>query len=240
MGTQHLTPDQKRTVLDVYSQTLSVAETARRTGHRPSRVRTLLKRNRVPLSGSKGGACYRRIDDVRRWAGEGVSLSEIARRIGTNHHRVSDFVRLHGIQIVRRPQAGSNNPAWSGGRVVDKCGYHLLHMPDHPDANSHGYVREHRLVMERKLGRRLTADEVVHHQDGDKSNNHPDNLELFPSNADHLAETLKGKCPKWTEEGRRAILEACRRPRGPRRKPIPPASTPGADPSQETTGPTAS
>jgi len=48
-----------------------------------------------------------------------------------------------------------------------------------------GYVREQRLVMEAKLGRYLTPEEVVHHIDGDKENNDPDNLMLFANNGEH-------------------------------------------------------
>ena len=46
-----------------------------------------------------------------------------------------------------------------------------------------GYVKingrhEHRVVMERRLGRSLSSDEIVHHRDERKSNNNDDNLEL--------------------------------------------------------------
>jgi hypothetical protein len=44
----------------------------------------------------------------------------------------------------------------------------------------------HRVVMEEKLGRKLVQGEIVHHIDGDKRNNHPKNLMLFPSQAEHL------------------------------------------------------
>lgn len=42
-------------------------------------------------------------------------------------------------------------------------------------------VLQHRLVMERLLGRPLHPEETVHHRDGDRLNNHPDNLELWVS-----------------------------------------------------------
>jgi hypothetical protein len=56
---------------------------------------------------------------------------------------------------------------------------------------------EHRAVMEKILDRKLTEKEVVHHKDGNKSNNSPENLELYASNGDHLREHLlknTGKC----------------------------------------------
>lgn len=48
-------------------------------------------------------------------------------------------------------------------------------------------IDRHRLVMEKKLGRKLESWELVHHMDEDKSNDHPDNLELTtrPDHAKH-------------------------------------------------------
>lgn len=62
---------------------------------------------------------------------------------------------------------------------LDKYGYVLLYMPDHPNASVNGQYSEHRLVMEQKLGRILAKDENVHHINGVKNDNRPENLELW-------------------------------------------------------------
>ena len=37
-------------------------------------------------------------------------------------------------------------------------------------------VRDHVLIAEEKIGRKLKKNEVAHHMDGDKRNNNPENL----------------------------------------------------------------
>ena len=69
-----------------------------------------------------------------------------------------------------------------------KMGEYLCEFaPDHPRATKEGNVRTHILVAERKLGRYLQSEECVHHIDENKYNNHPDNLMIFKTIADHSA-----------------------------------------------------
>lgn len=82
-----------------------------------------------------------------------------------------------------------SHPCYGLGKrypFIIKNGYKMVIKKGHPRANDHGYVREHILVMEEKLGRFVTKDESIHHIDGDKMNNHPDNLEIFSSHTEHL------------------------------------------------------
>lgn len=59
-------------------------------------------------------------------------------------------------------------------------GYRLLYVPMHPDAHR-GYVYEHRIVMERVVGRLLASSEYVHHRNENKADNRPGNLEIMAS-----------------------------------------------------------
>lgn len=53
------------------------------------------------------------------------------------------------------------------------------------------YVLEHRLVMERMLGRYLKSLEVVHHINGDPSDNRDENLSIFANQSGHRVLHLK-------------------------------------------------
>jgi len=82
--------------------------------------------------------------------------------------------------------SGKNCPLWKGGKAKSGKGYILILKPNHPFCTNHGYVREHRLVMEKKHGCYLTPKEVVHHIDKNPRNNNIENLMLFASSAEHL------------------------------------------------------
>lgn len=165
------------------------------------------------------------MDEIRELAAEGWTLRELANRYGCS--RQCMCTRMTEAGIPRLPpwsHPGERNPAWKGGRCLDGDGYVLIHQPSHPSATKAGYVREHRLVMEEVLGRRLLPKEVVHHRDRDKQNNDPSNLEVFERNADHLRAELAGQIPNWTEDGKRRIREGTRQAAARRHASNPPKS----------------
>ena len=84
---------------------------------------------------------------------------------------------LKGIRLSPKSEFKKGNKPmnWKGGRINHK-GYVYIHMPDHPRASSTGYILEHRLTMEKCLGRHLESHELVHHIDGNRKNNEITNL----------------------------------------------------------------
>lgn len=73
------------------------------------------------------------------------------------------------------------------GRKRTPVGYVTLCIKSHPNGDKvHGYVFEHRVVMEMKLGRYLLENEIVHHKNGVKHDNRLENLELM----DHTDHTV--------------------------------------------------
>ena len=145
----------------------------------------------------------------------GWKQKEIAQKLGSSQSKVQKALVDEGIQSRSRGDygKGKDNYFWNGGRSIDEDGYVLIYAPDHPYRNRHNQVREHRLVMESKLGRYLKEDEVVHHRNGISDDNRIENLELFATNADHLRHEFAGRCPNWSPEGRARILKAVRKQR---------------------------
>ena len=80
---------------------------------------------------------------------------------------------------------GSNHPNWKGGRKTSHRGYTYILQPKHPFATKAGYVREHRLIAEKALGRYLTKKEIIHHIDDNPRNSIKENLYLFPNQGLH-------------------------------------------------------
>ena len=114
---------------------------------------------------------YRREGDRRcrvdacKWA------AETATGLCMKHY--SRFKR-HGDpnMRVRKP--------WGQTRRTVASGYVEIKRPDHP-GQTRGWVAEHRVIMEAKLGRFLLPGENVHHINGIRDDNRVENLELWVS-----------------------------------------------------------
>lgn len=80
---------------------------------------------------------------------------------------------LADIPIQEKRVKGEPSSGW----LVN--GYRHLFFPEHPNADKRGCVFEHVVVMSSVLGRPLVEDEEVHHKNGVRDDNRPENLELM-------------------------------------------------------------
>lgn len=100
------------------------------------------------------------------------------------------------IGVRRKLPKGLQNPCRVGALpttpaiYLERCvimtvGYEEVYVPEHPAARKNGCVLKQRVIAEEKLGRYLKLEEVVHHIDNDRTNNHPDNLMVFKDQKSH-------------------------------------------------------
>lgn len=108
--------------------------------------------------------------------------------------------RPNGIFCSRscfgKSRTGSKNSNWKGGRL-NYQGRSFIYAPEHSESRCFGgaYILEYRLIAEKKIGRKLRRNEIVHHLNGNTNDNRPENLEVL-TQSEHARKHLQ-------EEGRR-------------------------------------
>ncbi len=117
-----------------------------------------------------------------------LSTCQISKICDTAPQVITYWMEKFNIPVRNPKEAarrGENHPSWKGGRCVKSDGYIFIYTPRHPNKNKDNYVYEHRLVMEKHIGRYLHPWEMIHHIDGIRANNRIKNLELLPGRGQH-------------------------------------------------------
>jgi hypothetical protein len=92
------------------------------------------------------------------------------------------LVTIGDYQFLDFDPYGEYGPAPPGARVKRSGGYIYLKLwTDDPlyEYSNSGWMAEHTYVCALKLGRPLVKGESVHHKNGIRDDNHPDNLEVW-------------------------------------------------------------
>jgi hypothetical protein len=107
------------------------------------------------------------------------------RKLGEPLRSMTEALTLAYRRGRKLPTTRERHGRWQGGRVKHSQGYMRALAPDHPRADQSGYVLEHILLAEAKLGRPLEDGEEVHHLNGDRADNRLENLQVL-SKSDHI------------------------------------------------------
>jgi hypothetical protein len=153
-----------------------------------------------------------------------LTCEEIGRLYGRTRARISQFLKLYGIDTSKAekfnitcPQCGKEFETYrkhfnsTGIRYCSAQCYHLHRSSISDYSPSRQGQRTARAVMASHLHRDLFDSEVVHHMDGNCDNNDIDNLVLFISQAEHLRfhhqmrilsqkKTTDSEVPQWCEK----------------------------------------
>ena len=86
---------------------------------------------------------------------------------------------------------------------MDTSGYILVHAPNHPRADNSRRIKRAILVAEQNLGRFLLPGEITHHINGIKTDDNPENIQVYGSQSLHARfHALKNGLGTYLREGK--------------------------------------
>lgn len=180
-----------------------------------------------------------------------ITTVEARKRLHCSPHFLSTHIRRGNLKGIHAAKPGTRRKLWlidkedferfltsdiaTSSRVGremycrEPCrqptisrGYVQVYKPGHHRSDCNGYVPEHILVAEQKFKRKIKKTEDVHHLNGKRTDNRPENLEVYSSRSKHLKEAhgeykkvmqrviwrLKGKNPILTNEEKLELINS--------------------------------
>lgn len=122
-------------------------------------------------------------EELKRLYNKGLRPAQMARELG--------FSKYETI-ISKLEEMGLLEHGWRDGRT-HRRDYTFVRKPNHPRADKQGYVREHILAWEEAHGKPLPKGWIIHHLNGNKKDNRPENLIALPNKKHENLLELKAK-----------------------------------------------
>ena len=171
----------------LYEEGVSMGEIGRRLGHCHGVIAYHIHKSGVAIHNPRQQRSPVSTEYIKSLYSHGMSTIEIGENVGLTPQAIygrllkagiplrsfSEAISLAAKRGRKRQQLGELNPRWRGGRSINKQGYIFVRI-------NGKQCPEHRVVLEKKLGRTLDSSEIGHHLNGVRDDNRPENLVALP------------------------------------------------------------